>query len=828
MVDLASWWRRPAGVVLSLVVLACGVPRAVAAPGPEPAIVGITAVRGADGATGPTAAMVGPTASGTAAATASAAWGTSTAWGTSAASGTAATTASAASRSTEPFRPGRLVAGIAGLADPVAAVVDGEGRLLVLERTAARIAVHAPPAIPDPPPPAPTAEELLGPGRTDVLPPGPRRIATLGTDRLERPEAMVLAPDGAILVADSAARAVVVLDPGGGERTRLGTGVLRRPVGLAMGADGRRVVVADTVLRAIVALPLDGGPAERLAPGLELRRPVAITALPDGRLAVADAGRARIHVLDAAGDVGASFGDYGPFPGLFEEPHGLAWDGARLVVADRGNHRLQMHAADGTLLGTWGVHARRPREAGGVIHDPAALAFDPAGRYLALVEPFEDRVQLFARDPAPADAARPRMPMIPRDPHFGRRVAADGPLIVLAEPEAHRVHLFDGRRTTPILVGDFGERGEGFGLLLRPEGLALDAEAGLIHVGDAAKLRLQRFRVAWDPDEPTGFVPGRFRFARSVDLVAAAAAADGVEAGAATAPDGDRDGRGQDGDGPDGDGWDGDAEEARSAAVAIEPADLLAEPGGGVLVADAAGDRLVRFDASLGVIAAFGGRGTEPGRLRRPTAIDASPDGERLYVVDADNHRVQVLDAATGAPIAAWGRRANPDATTRAGGRGRGEDGRGGEGREDGQGDPAAADAAAADGPAGGGPADDPRFLDPFGLAVAPDGTVWVSDRGRHVVEAFSPDGRRLRWLGGKGAEHGELWKPGDLAVRPDGRVLVVDHGNHRAKLFEPDGRWWATFGTGRAFTRDTERARERARERTGRGRTGRGRTGGG
>ncbi len=674
----------------------------------------------------------------------------------------------AASSAETPLRPGRLVAGIERLHDPVAIAVDAAGRLLVLERTAAAISVFDPPQVPDPLPAAPDPVELLSPDREPPAVPMLLRRAQFGDAVLARPEAMAVAADGSIAVADSAARAILMLESDGRLRRRLGEGTLLRPLGVAIDEASDAVLVADEVLRAVLRLPRDGSPAEvimRFVPArsgeritaaavrdgsgqvMALRQPVGVSVLSGGRIAVVDAGHARVIVLDSAADAAWSFGDYGPFPGLMERPWRVREQGGRLVVMDRGNHRLQEHAIDGTLLGLWGIHARRPHEGGGVIHDPSDIAFGPEGRYAAILEPFEDRVQVFARDPVTEPTDPARLPQVERDAHFGVRVAADGPLLVLAEPEAHRVHLFDARRPIPILVGDFGERGEGFGLLLRPEGLSLDAEAGLIHVGDLARRRLQQFLVAWDPDAPTGFVPGRFRFARSVDLAAV-----GVQLADAGA-------------------------DAAAAAIPVEPADLLAEPGGGVLVVDSAGDRLVRMDRRLQVTAVFGGRGTEPGRFRRPTAVARSADGSRLFVVDADNHRVQVLDAATGAPLAAWGTRIGP----------------------------AEADAGA--GAAGSG------FVDPFGIAVDAAGGVFVSDRGAHRVLKFSYAGERIGGFGGRGPADRDLWKPGDLAVATDGRIIVVDYGNHRPKLFDADGTWWATFGTGRAVTRDDgQRERPAAR----------------
>ncbi len=61
---------------------------------------------------------------------------------------------------------------------------------------------------------------------------------------------------------------------------------------------------------------------------------------------------ARIAVFDRNGNFVRTFGQLGSGPGEFRTPHGVDIDGMnRLVVADRGNNRLQILELDGTYVG---------------------------------------------------------------------------------------------------------------------------------------------------------------------------------------------------------------------------------------------------------------------------------------------------------------------------------------------------------------------------------------------------------------------------------------------------------------------------------------------
>ncbi len=81
----------------------------------------------------------------------------------------------------------------------------------------------------------------------------------------------------------------------------------------------------------------------------------------------------------------------------------------------------------------------------------------------------------------------------------------------------------------------------------------------------------------------------------------------------------------------------------------------------------------------------------------------------------------------------------------------------------------------------------------PLGMALGPDGTVYVADVGIRKVVAFDPEGK-LRAVYG---HESELANPTDAAVSPDGRRLfVADSKAHRIVVFDlVTGRQTGAFG---------------------------------
>jgi predicted membrane-bound mannosyltransferase/DNA-binding beta-propeller fold protein YncE len=170
------------------------------------------------------------------------------------------------------------------------------------------------------------------------------------------------------------------------------------------------------------------------------------------------------------------------------------------------------------------------------------------------------------------------------------------------------------------------------------------------------------------------------------------------------------------------------------------------------------------YEAGTVMIAAdqiFGAERYPPLGLNAPRAIAAGPDND-LYVADSRNHRILHIDS-DGSLLQEWG---------------------------------TFADQATGNAPIG-------TFYEPWGVAVGPDGSVYVSDTWNHRVQKFTEDGQPLTMWGQYGqplpddpASKSFFWGPRGLAVDSQGRVFLSDTGNKRIVVFDSEGTYITEFGT--------------------------------
>jgi sugar lactone lactonase YvrE len=132
-----------------------------------------------------------------------------------------------------------------------------------------------------------------------------------------------------------------------------------------------------------------------------------------------------------------------------------------------------------------------------------------------------------------------------------------------------------------------------------------------------------------------------------------------------------------------------------------------------------------------------GKRGTGPGEFNFPTYIAIDQSGH-VYVVDAMNFRVQILDA-TGAFLSAFGGIGNATG----------------------------------------------YFASPKGIAVDSHGFIYVADARFHAVQVFNRDGTLLSYFGTQGHDQGEFWMPAGLFIDEADRIYVADSYNSRIQIFE-------------------------------------------
>jgi DNA-binding beta-propeller fold protein YncE len=152
----------------------------------------------------------------------------------------------------------------------------------------------------------------------------------------------------------------------------------------------------------------------------------------------------------------------------------------------------------------------------------------------------------------------------------------------------------------------------------------------------------------------------------------------------------------------------------------------------------------------------FGTQGNEAGQFQNPRDIAVAPDGS-LYVADTMNHRIQHL-LIDGSVLHIWGTYAD-----------------------------------LARGEALGG-----TFYEPWGVAVGPDGSVYITDTWNHRIQRFSESGEFISMWGffGQGETPFALWGPRDIAIDAQGQVFVTDTGNKRVVVYDASGNYITQFGT--------------------------------
>lgn len=151
-----------------------------------------------------------------------------------------------------------------------------------------------------------------------------------------------------------------------------------------------RIYVADGDLGQVVrmdgtACTAGGVAIFRLA---EFATPTGVEDFPGG-LAVSDAGRAKVFVLNESGRLTGEL----RAPEPWSRPGQMHWDGRRLFVCDTGRHRVEIFDGQGVHQGGFGSLGSGPGE---FMH-PVAVATDPAGGVWVL-DALNHRVQAFGPD----------------------------------------------------------------------------------------------------------------------------------------------------------------------------------------------------------------------------------------------------------------------------------------------------------------------------------------------------------------------------------------------------------------------------------------------
>ncbi len=87
------------------------------------------------------------------------------------------------------------------------------------------------------------------------------------------------------------------------------------------------------------------------------------------------------------------------------------------------------------------------------------------------------------------------------------------------------------------------------------------------------------------------------------------------------------------------------------------------------------------------------------------------------------------------------------------------------------------------------------QFHSPTHIAVAADGTIFVTDALNFRVQVLSPEGKFIRRLGAAGDGPGYFSRPKGVAVDGDGNIYVVDALFDNVQVFDREGRLLMAFG---------------------------------
>jgi len=168
------------------------------------------------------------------------------------------------------------------------------------------------------------------------------------------------------------------------------------------------------------------------------------------------------------------------------------------------------------------------------------------------------------------------------------------------------------------------------------------------------------------------------------------------------------------------------------------PSGVAVSAAGDVFVGEYGGARVDEFTAAGSFISKWGSYGAGSGQVKQPGGVAIAATGI-LYVADIANNRIEEFAGASSTPVQFGGM-------------------------------------------AG-------QFFAPASVAETPGGyTYYVVNTGDSTIEKYSDSGEYLASFGTPGSENGQLDDPTGVAVAPNGNIYVADTRNSRIEEFTSAG----------------------------------------
>ena len=212
-------------------------------------------------------------------------------------------------------------------------------------------------------------------------------------------------------------------------------------------------------------------------------------------------------------------------------------------------------------------------------------------------------------------------------------------------------------------------------------------------------------------------------------------------------------------------GTPGSADGSGSSARFDSPTSLALGPDGALYVSDT-GNHTIRRVTLGGIVSTLAGAAgnadfadgpASAARFNQPLGLAVAPDGT-LFVADSGNHLIRTITTNGTVSVLAG----NPETF----------------GSADGTGTNA-------------------FFNSPVGLALAPDGSLFVSDANNFTIRRVTSAGVVTTIAGAAGqdgstdgpAATARFGKPAELALAPNGTLYIADAAHHTIRRLSPDGR---------------------------------------
>ena len=205
-----------------------------------------------------------------------------------------------------------------------------------------------------------------------------------------------------------------------------------------------------------------------------------------GVIAVANYEGHCILVFDETGKFVRKIGGQGDKDGQFDSPIDVTFlNDDEILGADQCNHRIQqLNVQTGNFVGSFGKKGSR----NGELKNPTSVGITSDGRFIAVADHFNSRIQVFTMDGVPVFKFGDSGPERLDHPHSC--VCYEEKFFV-TDLNNNCVKVFDGKGR---FLYKFGEKGNGDGQLNYPCGLCVDKYGNLL-VCDAINGRIQQFSL---------------------------------------------------------------------------------------------------------------------------------------------------------------------------------------------------------------------------------------------------------------------------------------------------------------------------------------------